>query len=51
MRVSAELVSGSTQEVSRMEDIERVHRADNHGAVENVEVYFGLDDPAGPTVR
>lgn len=33
-----------------MEDVQTVHRGDDHGAIHDVEVQFVLDDPTFPAV-
>jgi len=39
-----------TEETTWVEEVQAVHRQEDHGTVHSVEVEFGGDDPALPTV-
>jgi hypothetical protein len=43
--------SGRTEETTWVEEVQAVHRQEDHGTVHSVEVELGGDDPALPTVN
>ena len=43
-------MSSRTKQTSRVAEVEREHRHRDHRAVQDVEVYFGLDDARVPAV-